>query len=351
MAPDALNDLSPPWRRLLLFLFGGACTVVVAAGVRSAAGVLNPMLGAAFLALLLQPLLQKLRGALGGAAVAVVALVVVLVGLVLVGFVGASLRQLALELPRYQNQFRNLVASGVRRLAARGIDVTAYTGSTAAGRAVATTLLSITGSVAGTVRDLVLTYLIFAFMLGRMSGLERRASMRAEDQSALAARFLALSSTIRTYMAVRSILGLTAAVLDFLILLATGVEYPLLWAVLTFVLSFVPTIGSALALIPPVLLALLNYGWLRAAIVFVAYEVVNILLGDVIGPRFIGRQVKISPLLSFLSVLFWAWLLGPPGAILSVPLTVLVRDLAFGPAEDTAQVRPHPGVPSPPPTP
>ena len=108
--------------------------------------------------------------------------------------------------------------------------------------------------------------------------------------------------------------------MNFVVLILLGIDYATLWAVLSFLLSFVPNIGFALSMIPPMLLGLLEHGWVTALIVFVAYELVNTVIDNVIGPRFIGRQAKISPLLSFLSVLFWAWLLGPIGAILTPQL-------------------------------
>jgi predicted PurR-regulated permease PerM len=342
-------DLAPQWRRLLLVAFGMACTVVAVAGVRGAADLLNPLLLAGFLALLLQPLLYRLRH-LGGAAVAILVLVVILGGLALFGFIGVSLRQFALELPRYQDQLQGLLASVTRQLADRGINAAAYIQSALTGPTVGRTLLRISRAVASGFGDLVLTLFIFAFMLGGMWELERRASREALDHSPLAERFLAFSSTIRSYMGVRAVLGLAAAVLNYLLLLIAGVDHALLWGVLSFLLSFVPNIGFALSVIPPVLLALLGNGWVNALIVLGGYLLVNTALDNVIGPRFIGRQLKISPLLSFLSVIFWAWLLGPTGAILAVPLTVLIQDLAFGPARpDLAQ--PEPVTPSAVPTP
>jgi AI-2 transport protein TqsA len=342
---DRLFDLTPPWRRLLLFLFGAACTVVVVAGLRSVATLLNPVLMAGFLALLLQPLLHRLRR-LGAAAVGIVVLVVVLGGLALVGFIGVSLRRLALELPRYQDQMLALLDSVVGQLADRGIDAAAYFESTVTGPAIAGTLLNVSGSVASGLGGLLLTYFIFAFMLGGMWELERRASQQAHDHSPIAARFLAFSSTIRGYIAVRSVLGFAAAALNYVLLLVVGVDHAFLWAVLSFLMSFVPNIGFVISMLPPMLLALLSNGWVAALIVFVGYEIINTLLDNVIGPRYIGRQMKISPLLSFLSVIFWAWVLGPTGAILSVPLTVLIQDLAFGPENPPDLGRPQPVTPS-----
>jgi AI-2 transport protein TqsA len=322
----------------------------VLAGVRAVADLLNPLLLAGFLALLLQPLLNKLRP-LGGAAVAVIVLVVLLGGLALVGFIGVSLRQLALELPRYQNELRGLLASITRQLADRGINAAAYIESALTGPTVGRTVLRISGTVASGFGNMVLTLFLFAFVLGGMWELERRAKREALDHSPAAERFMGFSTTIRNYMGVRAVLGLAAAVLNYVLLLVVGVDHALLWGVLSFLLSFVPNIGFLLSLVPPLLLTLLSKGWPSALIVLLGYVVINSVLDNVIGPRLVARQMKISPLLSFLSVLFWAWLLGPTGAILAVPLTVLIQQLAFGPGERPDLGRPEPVTPSAVPTP
>lgn len=342
--------MSQPDRRLLKVLFGGACAVILIAGMRAVADLLNPVLMAGFLALLLQPLLNRMRR-FGGAAVLLVVVAVVLSGLALVGFIGVSVRQVALELPEYRSQLESLLSSISSQLAARGINAAAYVESALTGPSVGRTVINISGSVASGFGSVVLTLFIFAFMLGGMWEMERRASMEARDYSPLAARFLAFSTTIRGYMAVRTVLGLAAALLNYILLVVLGVDYALLWAVLSFLLSFVPNIGFALSMLPPMLLALLEQGWVPAVLVFAGYQVVNTIIDNVVGPRFIGRQMKISALLSFLSVLFWAWVLGPIGAILSVPLTVLIRDLIYGPADPPDVAPPAPVTPSHIPTP
>jgi predicted PurR-regulated permease PerM len=315
-------------------VFGAACVVVVLAGVRSVADLLNPVLLAGFLALVLQPVLDRLRP-LGGAAAAVVVIVVIAFGLALVVFVGVSLHQLALELPRYQGELQALEASVTRALAARGIDVAAYVQSSRSGPTVPRVLISVLQTAAGWVGSQVATLFIFAFMLAGMWELERRASPEALDHSRLAARFLAFSSTLRSYTRARCLLGLAAALLNFLVLLLVGVDHALLWAVLSFLLSFVPNVGFIVSLLPPALLTLLSQGWMRAAVVVVGYMVINVVLDRVVEPRVMGRQMHISPLLSFLCVIFWAWLLGPTGAILAVPLTVFIKDYGFGSTEQS----------------
>jgi predicted PurR-regulated permease PerM len=315
-------------RALMPWLVGGAAVVILTAGIRAAAGVLNPMLMAGFLALLLQPLVRRLNklGVAGGLAVALVVFALIFFGLALAGFVGISLRQVAVEIPAYSAQLRELASSVTQMLEARGIDAAAYVESALTGPQLGRAALNATGAVASAFGNMVLTLFIFAFMLGGMWEMERRASKRARDYSPLAARFVSFSDTLRGYTGVRAALGLVAALLDYVVLVALGVEHALLWGVLSFLLSFVPNIGFALSMLPPMLLALLEHGWVSALIVFVAYQVIN----NVIGPRFVGKQMNISALVSFLSVIFWTWLLGPTGAILAVPLTVLVRDLAEG---------------------
>lgn len=334
MLAPSLPSLALTKRGPLPWLIGGACVVLIVAGMRAASGILNPMLMAGFLALLLQPLTARLRrwGLAGGLAVAFVVIAVVLSGLVLVAFVGVSLRQLALQFPVYREQLDGVIASLNRFLAQYNVDALDYLQRAVQGPEVGRWVLNVSGALAASLSNLALTLFIFAFMLGGMWELERRASKRSLDHSPLAARFLAFSDTIRGYMGVRAVLGLIAAVLDYLLLAALGVDYALLWGVLSFVLSFVPNVGFTLSLIPPTLLALVESGWQEALIVFVGYQLINNVLDNVIGPRFVGREMKISALLSFLSVIFWAWVLGPTGAILAVPLTVLIRDLAFSPA-------------------
>ncbi|HEX2076992.1 MAG TPA: AI-2E family transporter [Longimicrobium sp.] len=352
---SALPPLNVVRKGPLPWLLGMACAVIVVAGLRAASGILNPMLMAGFLALLFQPMTRRLRrwGMAGGLAVGLVVLAVVLGGLLLVAFVGVSLRQLALKIPQYGDRLSGLIESLSARLQQEGIDAGAYMASALEGPQVGRAVLSASGAIASGLSNLALTFFIFAFMLGGMWELERRASKRSRDHSPLAARFLAFSETIRGYMGVRAVLGLIAAVLDYVLLAALGVDYALLWGVLSFLLSFVPNIGFTLSLIPPTLLALVEKGWVPAVIVLVGYQVINNVIDNVIGPRFVGREMKISALLSFLSVIFWAWVLGATGAILAVPLTVLIRDLAFGPAADAPDIgRPQPvtssTVPMPP---
>jgi predicted PurR-regulated permease PerM len=108
------------------------------------------------------------------------------------------------------------------------------------------------------------------------------------------------------------------------ICLILGVDYPLLWGVLAFFLSYIPYIGLLTAMIPPALLALAELGWIQALIVVIAITAMNLAVENILEPGYTGKQLQLSPTVVFFSFFFWAWLLGPAGALLSMPITVLL---------------------------
>jgi predicted PurR-regulated permease PerM len=103
-----------------------------------------------------------------------------------------------------------------------------------------------------------------------------------------------------------------------------GVDFALLWGVIAFLFSYIPTIGFWFALIPPTLMALLQFGWQEALIVLIGYVIINTLVDNVISPKIMGSDLNISTLVVFLSLIVWGWILGGVGAILAVPLTLMV---------------------------
>jgi AI-2 transport protein TqsA len=133
---------------------------------------------------------------------------------------------------------------------------------------------------------------------------------------------------LRTYLLARVLLGAIAAVLDTILLLVLGVPSALLWGVLSFLMSFVPNVGFFIAMIPPAVLGFAVGGVPTALLVIVGYIVINLTMDYAIQPRFIGAAVNLSAVVVTLSVFFWAVVLGPQGAMLAVPLTVIAANLA-----------------------
>ncbi|MDX1440115.1 MAG: AI-2E family transporter, partial [Rubricoccaceae bacterium] len=130
---------------------------------------------------------------------------------------------------------------------------------------------------------------------------------------------------MKQYLVIKTMVSLLTGTIVALWLTIVGVDFPLLWGLLAFLLNYIPNIGSILAAIPVVLLALVQLGLGSAVLVAVGFLVINMVIGNVIEPRWTGHGVGLSPLVVFFSLVFWGWVLGPIGLILSVPLTVTLK--------------------------
>ena len=139
---------------------------------------------------------------------------------------------------------------------------------------------------------------------------------------------------MRRYLAIKSLMSLGTGAAVWLWLTILGVDYPVLWGLLAFLLNYVPNIGSIIAAVPAVLLALVQLGPAEAAWAAAGYLAVNVLFGNVLEPRFMGRGVGLSALVVFLSLVFWGWVLGPVGMFLSVPLTITAK-IALAASDET----------------
>lgn len=126
-----------------------------------------------------------------------------------------------------------------------------------------------------------------------------------------------------------------AAAIETAMLLLLGVDFALLWGVLSFLFSFVPYIGFIISFLPPALFALLEFDLTRAAEVVVGYITINTLVDNVLTPKVMAKGLNLSPLVVILSVLFWSWVMGPPGAVLSVPMTLMVKKLVLESSEES----------------
>ncbi|MBT8328529.1 MAG: AI-2E family transporter, partial [Desulfofustis sp.] len=127
------------------------------------------------------------------------------------------------------------------------------------------------------------------------------------------------------YLAIKSVTSFFTGALIFVFLKFQGVDFPILWGMIAFLLNFIPNIGSLLAAVPPVLLALIQFGFGQALVTAGAFLAVNTVIGSIIEPRVMGQGVGLSTLVVFLSLIFWGWVLGPVGMLLSVPLTMGIK--------------------------
>lgn len=305
------------------WLLPAACFVVVAAGLSAAASLVVPLLLAGFIALLChQPIAWLGRFMPRGLAVGLMLLAIVCAWALLGALVGASVADFADNADGYQRRLQGLIDRMVELLAGMGVDLGA-----ALDAVDPAALIPLTGKLLGALGDVLadifLILLISLFILAEESSLVQR--LRLALAGGDGRRLMEIGGRINRYMAIKAAVSLGTGAVVWLGLLALGVDYPLLWGTLAFLLNFVPNLGSIIAAVPAVLLALIQLGPLSALLAAGLYAAVNIVVGNVLEPRIMGRGLDLSPLVVLLSLVFWGWLLGPVGMLLSVPLTLALR--------------------------
>lgn len=323
---------SKTWRlRDLVLTVAGI--VIILGAARYAQAIVVPFLLSIFLAIIASAPATwlKQRGLSAPLAAAVVLLMLVLIVLGVAMLVSATATEFSAALPTYQARLQALTGRAVDWLAARGMNL-GETGllqvlDPRAAMNFANGLLGGLGQVLSNAFLIIFTVL---FMLLEASSFPiKLRGMRPGDSSAHASRFAQVVGSTKSYIAIKSLTSLTTGVLVGLGLTLLGLDFAVLWGFLAFVLNFVPNIGSIIAAVPAVLLALLQLGPLMSAAVAVLYLTVNMVIGNVMEPAVMGRRVGLSTLVVFLSLVFWGWLLGPVGMILSVPLTMAVKFAAL----------------------
>ena len=306
----------------VLFILGA--TVVVLAGVHLSAPVLNPILFAIVFALLFAPIYGWLQRRLSTGLALLLSFVVLLIiigGLFVL--LGASISKFTGQISFYAQQLDEQLSELQKlldRLGLSGVDLSESVNTSALVGAIGAVLSGIGGFLSG----LFLILMIMLFLLGESSAMMDRLRTSVAQDHPQVARLTVIGQSVAVSFGLRAIVNLVTAAGITLLLLFLGVDFPLLWGVLVFFLSFIPYIGLVLAVAPAVVLALAEFGLGRAIIVIVAVVVVNVLAENVLSPVLMGRGLELSPTVVFLSFVFWAWLLGPAGAFLALPLTLFV---------------------------
>ena len=305
-----------------------AAVVVVIAGMKAATAILVPFLLAVFIAVISAPTLFWLqhRGIPTFFALIIVISAVVVVGLFVTDVVGNSLRSFSQALPDYQRRLQGELVAFAAWLEDRGVDVPEkpllQTFNPGAAMRLVNNLLSGLGSVLANAFLILFTTI---FILLEASTFPRKLRAMAADPGASFTPLYAMIASVKRYMAIKVGISLFTGAAIVLWLAILGVDYPLLWGLLAFLLNFVPSIGSIIAAVPAVLLALIQLGFGSALMVALGYLAVNFVVGSLVEPKVMGRGVGLSALVVFLSLVFWGWVLGPVGMLLSVPLTMTVK--------------------------
>lgn len=305
-----------------------ASLVVVVAGMRAAGDLLEPFLVAIFLSIFCAPGVTWLRQRGWPEALAVLAVMVLLLVVMVAAAagLGASINGFVKQVPQYQAALTERVGGALAALQALGLDLDQQALRShldpGAVMNLAGQVLSRFGSALG---NILLVLLTVAFILLEAARFPAKLHVALGDAGQGLAVFQRFSEGVKQYLTIKSLISLITGSLVVAMLMALDVDYPFLWGTLAFLFNYIPNIGSFLAAIPACLLAFVIHGTGVALVAAAGYTIINTLMGNIIEPRLMGRTLGLSTLVVFMSLVFWGWVLGPVGMVLSVPLTMILR--------------------------
>jgi len=309
-------------------LISGASIVIIVAGMRSAASILGFVLFAVLLATCIAPLvtLMNRKGLSRSLALTITILVIIIGGLLLATMIGASISRLVEILPGYESRLTDLQNAVIGLFAKFHIDITdLYSPSEFDPKKIISISSKLLGVVLSAVSTSLILLILVSLMLVEIVSFEAQIENQLSFKGTLRARLFEIRKEIRKFVSITALSGLVIAIANTILLLILGVDFPVLWGVLSFLVSFIPAIGGIIAFIPPALLAFLEFGWTKSVIVIIGFILINNLCDNVLKPKLMKQGLDISILLIFLSLMFWSWVLGPIGAVLAVPLTLFVK--------------------------
>jgi AI-2 transport protein TqsA len=311
-----MNKIS---NRLVIYLVGLAAIFVILFGIRGSASIINPILLAAVITITVMPVPSRLtkRGLPGWLSLVLTILMVVLVLGLVVATVFFSVTKLTTELPNYMASASQQATSDLSAAQnpAASIQIVTSLGPVVQG---------LLGSLANLLVEFGLALVIFFFMLSAALALPTPSRLGLDPDNPVIDRVASLTDDVRRYMAVLTGVNFLVGLGDTLFLLLLGVDYALLWGLLAWFMGYIPSIGFLIALIPPVLLAYAEFGLQTALVVLVGYILINGGVQNFYQPKVMGQRLKILPVVVFIGLFVWGYLLGGIGAILAVPMTMLV---------------------------
>ncbi len=306
-----------------------AAVIIVIYGLQMAKVLLVPFLVAAFLALItVRPMLwmQSKRVPAFIAALAIVS-VIMLILATLGAIVGTSIADFTAALPSYQQRLDGIIQGAFGFIAERlnGDESLRNLGDMIDPGWAMGLAATILNGLKDVLTNVFLIFFTMIFILLEASTVETKVKAafgRSTESLRRPREFLA---NLGRYLGIKTIVSIATGLLAGLLTWAIGVDFPLLWAMLAFLLNYVPTIGSIIAAVPAVLLALVQLGPGEASATALGFVGINIIFGNFLEPRLMGYGVGISPLVVFVGLIFWGFVFGPVGMLLSVPLTMTLK--------------------------
>jgi predicted PurR-regulated permease PerM len=322
------SDESTSHDRGARFFVLAASIVIVVAGLKAAAPLILPFLVSVLLAIISTPFVTWLgsRKVPTWLAVALTMIGNLAVIVVLGVIVGQSVNEFTVKAPQYQERIQELAASALAALGAHGIETSQWRPLQAVNPGALFDMVGSTlSAVAAVLSNMFVVLMLLFFILLEVAAFPAKLTAAFGERPDNRERFRVVTRQIQRYLGIKTFVSLATGVAAGLWVGLLGLGVPVLWGLLAFMFNFVPNIGSFVAAVPPVLLALMQFGPWRAVAVAAGYAVINLVLANFVEPRLMGRRLGLSTLVVVLSLVFWGWVWGPVGMILSVPLTVVVK--------------------------
>jgi AI-2 transport protein TqsA len=325
---------------IVQYLVGAAALVIIIAGLKLGAGLINQILLAFLLSMCITPLPEwLLKKGVSKSLSIVISLVVILVGGFLVSaMLASSIASLAESFPEYQERLTALYNDLQEFAASQGYNISDLIHKINIGP---DKIIGFTSKIVGGLTNVIsssfIIAMLIAFMIIELIGYSADLKKGKREEAFHLQWLTGMGGSLRKYVVITALTGVITAVLNYFFLLILGVDFPFLWAFLSFLMNFIPNIGFIISFIPPALIALIMLGGWQALAVFIGFWIINAVVENVIRPIFMKESLNISLLTTFLSLLIWGWILGMPGAVLGVPLTMVVmkvykdtKDLKIG---------------------
>lgn len=305
-----------------------ASLVIIITGLKFAAPMLGQFLMALFIAVICTPAIRWLENAKvpRGAAILLVLMAVLALVYSVIVLVGDSIESFNTNKTFYIEQLNARLQDTTNWLGKLGSPLASFElGSLVERIDIMALITHVVGGVGLIFGDFFIIFLSVIFLLAETTSFPAKFSKAFSDSQEKMVHINHVLSKIRHYLAIKSLTSLLTAGLVSGLLVAVGVDYPFLWGMLAFLLNFIPSIGSLIAAIPALLLALIQLGFAGAAWVALGYLVINNVVGNLLEPRLMGKMLGLSTFVTFASLIGWGFIFGPIGMFLSVPLTMAIK--------------------------
>ncbi|EDZ62924.1 protein belonging to UPF0118 [Sulfurimonas gotlandica GD1] len=314
-------------RNIGYFFIVFASVIIVLAGIKSATAIVIPFLLALFIAIILSPSYNYFnkKGLPNGLSLVLVITIFVIFLASVAKLIGTSAQEFSSNIGSYEQQLSGSFHKITEMAVSLGIELPEEEITSIINPKQIMQLTSgIVQGIGSMFTNGFVILLSVVFMLLESGHFVSKITHATNDNRAIS-NIQEIISKIKRYMVLKALISIFTGFVIWIALLFVGTDYAFLWAVLAFMLNFIPNIGSIIAAVPAVLLTLIQLGSVSALIVSAIYVGVNIIIGSVIEPKIMGRGLGLSTLVVFLSLLFWGWLLGIVGMLLSIPLTMMAK--------------------------